>query len=165
MKYKLLCLAILATITLTGCRTSERVRSTKAYKEAVMDVQKEFAKEGYQLYDTKRTSDIDGSKQDTYKFRDTVGNTMEYTVNYTVKNDDNVYYVENVQVDGCMTSNINDYEQMCGSDSPINKIENLKKDEKISHVSAGKTIFFLVGLPAIIVLGLGGIIIAGLAAG
>lgn len=117
------------------------------------------------MYDTKRSSDIDGSKQDTYMFKDTVGNTMEYTVNYRVKNDDDVYYVEDVRVDGCITSDINAYDKMCGSDSPVHKIEKLKKDEKISHVSAGKTIFMVAVLPILITVGLFGIVFGGLAAG
>lgn len=154
MKTKILCIALLCSVFFAGCKVSERVSSTKAYKQAVKEVQDEFASEGYRLSDTKRSSDIDGTKQDIYKFQDTVGNTMEYTVSYKVNNDDDVYYVENVQVGGCVTSNMDAYERMCGSDSPINKIEKLSKDEKISHVSAGKTIWWLVGFPLVVTAGL-----------
>ena len=158
-------LLLITTILLfSGCRTSVKVTSTKAYKKAISEVQSEFSAEGFQMYDTKRSADIDGSKEDVYKFRDTTGKTMEFTVTYNVKNDDDVYYVENIQVDKCITSDNNDYERMCGDESPIHKVEHLKKDEKISRVSAGKTVFFLVGLPIIIVVGLFAVAFGGLAA-
>lgn len=165
MRYKSLLLLVIGMVALTGCRSSEKVRSTKAYKEAVKNVQIELAEKGYRLQDTKRSSDIDGTKLETYILQDTNGNSMEFSVGYRVKNDEDVYYVEDVHVDGCKTSNGNVYEDMCGYDSPIYKIEKLKKDEKISHVSAGKTIFFLVGLPILITGGLFAIVFGGLAAG
>lgn len=65
---------------------------------------------------------------------------------------------------GCVTTDGKNYEKLCGIESPVNKIEKLEYDKKISHVSAGKTIFFLVGVPAIIVAGLVGIVVVGLAA-
>ena len=86
---------------------------------------------------------------------------MEYTVSYKVNNDEDLYYVENVHIEGCTTSDINAYERLCGSDSPINRVEKLKKDEEIKQVSAGKTVFWLVGFPFIL---LGGLV-AGLAVG
>ena len=158
-----LLLLFTSILLFSSCRTSEKVTSTKAYKKAISEIQSELSVEGYQMYDKQNSADIDGSKQDIYKFRDTTGNTMEFKVMYYVKNDDDVYYVENVQVDGCSTSDNKAYESLCGNESPIYKVEHLKKDEKISRVSAGKTIFFLVGLPFIIVGALFGIVYGGLA--
>lgn len=153
MKYRYsLFFSIVSVLIFTGCRTREKVCSTKAYKETFREVQNEIAENGYRLYDSKRSLDIDGTTQNTYKFQDTNGNTLEFTVMYRMKNDDDIYYVENVQVDGCVTSNGNDYDKLCGSESPIYKIEKINKDEKISHISAGKTVLFVVvGVPIIIV--------------
>lgn len=164
MKKTTLCLMFALLALLTSCRTSEKVRSTTSYKKAVAEAQRELATDGYLLYDTKQSSDIDGTRHDIYKLKDTLGNTMEYNVTYNVKNDDDIYYVENVQVGGCVTTDGKNYEKLCGIESPVNKIEKLEYDKKISHVSAGKTIFFLVGVPAIIVAGLVGIVVVGLAA-
>ena len=78
---------------------------------------------------------------DTYRFADTLGNTMNYTVSYQLKNKDGFFYVTDLQVKGCETSNPKEYEKLCGKDSPIKwKITNLSPDESVEVFDYLKTL-------------------------
>ena len=86
---------------------------------------------------------------DTYRFADTLGNSMDYTVSYQLKNSDGFYYVTDLQVKGCETSNVREYGNLCGPTSPTKTITNLSPDTSVSLFDANKT-YILIGVLALI---------------
>lgn len=75
---------------------------------------------------------------DTYRFADTLGNTMNYSVSYKLREDaiTGISYVEDVEVCGCETSNPKDYENLCGRYSMVRQnINNLPKDQTLEKVN------------------------------
>ena len=85
--------------------------------------------------------------QDTYRFTDTLGNTMNYSVSYSAKQTrEGVPYVENIEVCGCETSNPKDYERLCGKYGLLNKINNIPKDQTIEEVNILNTTLVLSGI-------------------
>ena len=86
---------------------------------------------------------------DTYRFADTTGNSMDYTVSYQLKNKDGFFYVTDLQVKGCETSNVREYENLCGPKSPTKTITNLSPDSSVSLFDENKT-YLLIGVLAIL---------------
>ncbi len=85
--------------------------------------------------------------QDTYKFTDTLGNTMNYSVLYLLKqSNDGVSYVEDIEICGCETSNPQDYNELCGNQALINRIKEIPKDQQIQVLSTGNTIVAVAGV-------------------
>ena len=108
---------------------------------------------------------------DTYSFADTLGNTMNYTVSYQLNKStsnefyydfayDGFYYVTNLQVTGCKTSNPKEYERLCGKYSPTKKITYLYPDKSVEVFDKKETLFgtLLISI-AIGIIGMGGVII------
>lgn len=78
--------------------------------------------------------DNDYVTTDKYTFLDTNGNLMSYSVSYNLKESDDsvkIFYVTNVNVSQCETSNPQYYSNLCGSYSPIRSIEMTPKNTKI----------------------------------
>lgn len=85
--------------------------------------------------------------QDTYRFADAEGNTMNYSVSYSAKqSSDGVPYVENVEVCGCETSNPNDYERLCGNASVVKQINKVPKDQKLQQMNVMNTTLAVSGI-------------------
>lgn len=85
--------------------------------------------------------------QDTYKFTDTLGNTMSYSVLYLLKqSDDGISYVEDVEICECETSNPHDYDELCGNQASINRIREIPKNQQIQVLSTGNTIVAIAGV-------------------
>lgn len=85
--------------------------------------------------------------QDTYRFADSIGNTMNYTVAYSAKQTDNgIHYVENIEVCGCETSNPNDYERLCGNESLVKQINLTPKDQEVKQMDVMGTTLAVTGI-------------------
>lgn len=85
--------------------------------------------------------------QDTYRFADTLGNTMNYSVTYSAKQTtDGVPYVENLELCGCETSNPKDYEKLCGNESVVKQINDVPKDQKVEKLNVMNTTLAITGI-------------------
>lgn len=85
--------------------------------------------------------------QDTYRFADSLGNTMSYSIVYCVQQTtDGKPYVVNSKVCGCETSNPKDYDRLCGDESVVKQINNLPKDQTINRVNVVNTSLAVTGV-------------------
>ena len=130
MKLKYLSLSITTLLCLSSCTTTYQVTSKAALNKALDNVAIELRSKGYypvgMSTDTKNEVTITGQSyskhagygtlmdnnyitNDTYRFADTNGNSMNYTVSYQLRNNNGFIYVTDLQVKGCETSNIKEY--------------------------------------------------------
>ena len=85
--------------------------------------------------------------QDTYRFADSLGNTMNYSVSYQAKQtNEGIPYVENIELCGCETSNPKDYDRLCGNDSFVKSINNVPKDQKVEEMNVINTTLAVSGI-------------------
>ena len=85
--------------------------------------------------------------QDTYRFSDADGNTMNYSVSYSAKQtSDGIPYVENLELCGCETSNPKDYERLCGNNSVVKQINDVPKDQKVEKLNVMNTTLAITGI-------------------
>lgn len=85
--------------------------------------------------------------QDTYRFADEEGNTMNYSVSYSAKETiDGDPYIEDIEVCGCETSNPKDYEKLCGNESIVKQISSLPKDQEIKKMNVMNTTLAVSGI-------------------
>ncbi len=86
--------------------------------------------------------------QDTYRFADSLGNTMSYSVSYSAKQTkEGIQYVEHLEMCGCETSNPKDYERLCGDDSFVRQQINIvPKDQEMEVENYNKTVLLAVGV-------------------
>ena len=85
--------------------------------------------------------------QDTYRFADTLGNTMNYSVTYSAKQTtEGIPYVENLELCGCETSNPKDYEKLCGNESVVKQINDVPRDLKVEKMNVMNTTLAITGI-------------------
>lgn len=144
-------IAIVAGFLLSGCVGPMFVTSVPAYDGTVDSVVAGIESKGYRYigkkHDTRNerrqeVAHMDGDNSysdwipneivnlDTYSFADSVGNTMSLSVQYRggVDHTNGTFYYFDVKVVGCSTSNTKDYEPLCGVQSPVWLLDNIKKD-------------------------------------
>ena len=152
---------IICCFTFSGCYTTHSVISKTSLDETIDNVAIELRSRGYYLVgtstDTKNEVTVTGHSEygtfmvnnyinsDIYRFADTLGNTMNYTLSYWLKNNNKFYYVTDLQVKGCETSNPKEYRNLCGSTSPTKLITNLSPDESV-EVFDRKTTLGAIGM-------------------
>ena len=157
---------IICCVSFSSCYTTHSVISKTSLDETIDNVDIELRSRGYYLIgtstDTKNEVTVTGQSyskysgygtrmdnnyitSDTYRFADTLGNSMNYTVSYQLKKSDGFYFVTNLQVKGCETSNPKEYRNLCGSKSPIKLITNLSPDESV-EVFDRKTTLGAIGM-------------------
>ena len=83
---------------------------------------------------------------DTYHFADTLGNTMDYSISYQLNHKGDFYFVRDLQVNGCKTSNVKDYNRLCGSNSPTKTINTLPLDSQVELYDETKTYLMIGGV-------------------
>jgi len=144
-------LLICAMAVLAACTGPMYVTSVPTYNKTIDEVVAAIESQGYAFigkeHDIRNTTrqsappfegnvnssnwiPLDYVNVDTYRFADSAGNTMSFTVEYRSSNDHTngmVYYAD-VQTAGCTTSNSNDYERLCGDRSPIRMLDTIQKD-------------------------------------
>ena len=165
MKFEYLYFSIMTLLCMSSCTTTYPVTSKALLDQALNHVAIELKKDGYYLAgsstDTKNDVRITGQSysnysgygtrldnnyitSDTYRFADTIGNSMNFTVSYKkLKLNNGLIFVTNLQVKGCETSNVKEYTNLCGSNSPIKRLDNLPHDTSVSLYDANKTYTFI----------------------
>lgn len=170
MKQKSIFLVVIAALSLCSCTTTYNVISKAALDSSVNQVSNEMGKYGYypagSSTDTRNEVTVTGQSyskytgygtkmdnnfitSDTYRFADTAGNTMNFTVGYQLKNSDGQLFVTEVEVKGCETSNVREYNKLCGNMAPKQIIENLRPDTTVEIYDEAKTYLLLGGLSLI----------------
>ncbi len=149
MRVALLICAV--TVVLSGCVGPLYVTSVPTYNSTIETVVTGIESEGYGFVSESHDRRNERGHQvahmewdntysdwipnelvnhDTYRFVDSVGNTMQFEVQYRAGVDHQngtVYYTE-VQTVGCSTSNRKDYDRLCGNHSPIRILDTICKD-------------------------------------
>ena len=156
---------------MTSCMDTFYVTQKATFDKAIQSVQSQMAQNGFSSTgsntNTRNETVVTGvsySKytgygsamannfitQDTYRFADTLGNTMNYSVSYSAKQSDNgIPYVENIEVCGCETSNPKDYERLCGNESFVKQINNVPKDQEIKQINVMNTTLAATGITVV----------------
>lgn len=152
----------------TSCMDTYYVTKKSTFDKAIRSVQSQMAVQGFSSTgsnsNTRNETVVTGvsySKytgygsamannyitQDTYRFADSLGNTMNYSVSYQAKQTkEGIPYVENVELCGCETSNPKDYERLCGNGSYIKSINNVPKDLTIEEMNVVNTSLAVSGI-------------------
>ena len=84
-------------------------------------------------------ADNANAKVDEYSFQDSKGNTLKFAVAYNEALQGNTMYLLDVSTIGCEVSNPQDFESLCGKDSPIEKIKLIPQDKPVEVGDAAKT--------------------------
>lgn len=139
---------------LTGCTINHPVTSRSTFDSIVNDVKLDLARQGYapsgSNTETKNNVYVEGTSYskytgygskmandfvttDTYRFTNEDGGTMSFSVSYKANQDasNGLVYVTEVSTAGCETSNAKQYDKLCGSNSPVKKIDNIPQDASI----------------------------------
>ena len=160
------CLAV--TLGMSSCMDTYYVTQRTTFDAAIKSVQTQMADNGfystgsntntrnepivtgvsYSKYTGYGTAmDNNYITQDTYRFADTLGNTMNYSVSYMAKRtNDGVSYVENLELCGCETSNPKDYERLCGNESIVKQINHVPIDQKVKKINVMNTALAVTGI-------------------
>lgn len=161
-----------------SCTITQPVTSRSRFDKTVNEVKSDLARQGYapsgSSSDTKNNVYVEGTSYskytgygskmandyvttDTYRFTHEDGSTMSFTVSYKAKQDKTkgLVYVTEVSTAGCETSNAKQYDALCGSNSPIKKIDSIAQDASIEIPDVLGNTMLAVGLGA-----LSGIILA-----
>lgn len=78
---------------------------------------------------------------DNYSYTDTLGNTVNYSIAYKLKeSSDNILYIENPNIVSRTTSNPNQYDKFFGPDSPIEKLKDIPKSDSVSLYDEDRTL-------------------------
>lgn len=168
MQKRYLILLLNAILFFPSCTETFYVTKNSTFKKTVADVNSQLSNDGYKIVGS--TSEVKnnlyaektsyskytgyGTKmennfitRDTYSFADSIGNKMNYSVEYSAKRSEKgVNYVENVEVCGCETSNPLEYEKLCGKGSEIYRINTLPKDQPIQTTDVANTTLAVTGI-------------------
>lgn len=138
-------------LALTGCAGPMYVTSITVYNSTIDKVVAGIESEGYNYvgmnHDTRNerrheVAHMEGDNTysawipndivnvDTYNFADSAGNTMQCQVQFKggLDHTNSTFYINEVSVVGCSTSNKKDYERLCGEQSPVWTLDTIQKD-------------------------------------
>ena len=171
-KTRRMMLLLASAVILSSCTNTYYVTSKKTFDDEVASVKSDMAKKGYSLSgsntETKNNVYVEGTSYsrytgygskmandfittDKYRFSDESGNTVDFSVSYKAKQDAStgLVYVTEVSTAGCETSNAKLYDEMCGSNSPIKKIDALPQDASIEVTDVMATTLLVTGLSVV----------------
>ena len=158
-----------AVVLLSSCTTTYPVTSRSTFDKTIDEVKSDLAKQGYapsgSSTDTKNNVYVEGTSYsrytgygskmandfvttDTYRFSHEDGSTMSFSVSYKANQDPTkgLIYVTEVSTAGCETSNAKQYDVLCGSNSPIKKLNTLPQDASIEKTDVMGTTLLVTGL-------------------
>lgn len=138
-------------LALTGCVGPMYVTSITVYNSTIDKVVAGIESEGYKYvgmnHDTRNerrheVAHMEGDNTysawipndkvniNTYRFVDNAGNTMQFQVQFKggLDHTNSTFYINEVSVVGCSTSNKKDYERLCGEQSPVWTLDTIQKD-------------------------------------
>lgn len=129
----------------SGCRSSFPASSERAYQECLGQVKTVMVSDGYTLEGQGRQGGY--HDKETYSFGNPEGDKVQFTIEVHRGDNDGITYIDEVNVTGCSTSNVKEYEHYCGEDGVPAHIMKyyLKKDTRGSKFSVGKTIWTVIG--------------------
>lgn len=150
---KILMVGVMALV-LTACVGPMHVTSITVYNSTIDKVVAGIENEGYNYvgmnHDTRneRRHEIAHMEGDntysawipndkvninTYRFVDNAGNTMQFQVQFKggLDHTNSTFYINEVKVVGCSTSNKKDYERLCGEQSPVWTLDTIQKDKTV----------------------------------
>ena len=167
---KLFSLTLMVVLfVMTSCMDNIYMTQRTTFDRSIKEVQNQLAQQGYDLSgtstNTRNEAVVTGQSytdvgygfmmennfitQDTYKFTDSLGNTMNYSLSYQAKqSDDDVPYVDHVELCGCETSNPRDYERMCGDAAVVKQLNDMPKDRQVKVLNKTKTYWAASGIAA-----------------
>lgn len=142
---------MVCALFMMGCTTSKHTINPATYSNKIESVNKSIESLGYHLSGTSSDQKNEvfvaatsystqagyGSAMkndyfwyDSYRFVDSLNNTVSYTVKYKYNKDiRDSFYVSNVSVVGCDCSKAKDYNQVCGQDGVTKKINRIDNDQ------------------------------------
>lgn len=158
------------TALLTSCYPSTMVVSKKSFDNAILETEQSFNEMGFYKNGISTNKNTDITKTtgivympnvgivpytsedknettiETYSFSDTIGNTVNYSIAYKMKEShDGISYVENTDVISRVASNPNQYDKVFGVNSPVNKLQNIPKNDVASVYDEEKSMAALLG--------------------
>lgn len=166
-KVQTVCIAALGTLILASCTNTRYVTAKSTFDQTVNEVKSDLAQRGFapsgSSTDTKNNVYVEGTSYskysgygskmandfvttDTYRFTNDEGNTMNFSVTYKAKQNGNLIYVTDVSTAGCETSNAKQYDSLCGSGSPIKKLDKLPQDATFEEIDVMGTTLAVTGI-------------------
>lgn len=160
---------VLGMLLLASCTTSRPTISEKTFYRELDAVNQSIDSLGYRLSgsysdvinevyvsDTYFSSETGYSAEmkndynwyDTYRFTDSVGNTVSYQIKYKGKGAQDargVYYVSDVRLVGCDCSNTKDYKSVCGPGGATNRLNLIQNDQVSTFKNVAGTVFTALG--------------------
>ena len=158
-----------AAVLLSSCTNTYLVTSRSTFDKTVNEVKSDLAKQGYapsgSSTDTKNNVYVEGTSYskyagygskmandfvttDTYRFSHEDGSSMSFSVSYKARQDamKGLIYVTEVSTAGCETSNAKQYDALCGSNSPVKKLNTLPQDASVEELDVVGTTLLTTGL-------------------
>lgn len=160
--------SLAVVLGMTSCMDTFYVTQRTTFDAAIKSVQSQMANRGYYLNGSSTNTrneavvtDVSYSRysgygtamanvfitQDTYRFADSLGNTINYSVSYQAKQTkEGTQFVENVELCGCETSDPKEYEQLCVQEVKLKQLNDLPKDQKIRIPNVTNTLLAATGI-------------------
>ena len=158
------------TMLFVGCYSTKPATQMSTLNRTVNEAKLELKSLGYTEVDRVHTTDNMQNESsefsnenkvyltsDTYKFASEDGNTLQFKVSYQeIKSVEgtNLPVVTQVNTSECSVSDLHRYNELCGDQSPIRKIDNMPKDTSVQQADKAKTnalVILLSILPATII--------------
>ena len=162
-KYLIIYLAFCAFL-MTGCYSTVNVTSKERFDNTISSTTEKLNQMGYRKTgaSTGKNTDITRSEGfvympnvgvlpysnakknettiDNYSFVNSNGEMLNYSVAYELKKShDSIMYVENVNILGCHTNSPDNFELLCGDNSPIMQISQMENVDNVSVYNENKT--------------------------
>lgn len=160
----------MSALALASCTNTRLVTSRTTFDRTVGEVKSDLAKQGFapsgSSSETKNNVYVEGTSYskytgygskmandfittDTYRFSSEDGTTMNFSVSYKARQNGNLVYVTEVSTAGCETSNAKQYESLCGSNSPVKKLDSLPQDASFEETDVVGTTLLVTGLSVV----------------
>lgn len=150
---------------LASCTQTYLVTSRDDLFGEVENIRRNLENDGYRLTSAKTSSgsvqvaglsmgepSLGGAytSQDTYKFVDGDGKTLTYSVAYQNRTIDTVLFVSSIQVCECETSDPDDFDRLCGSDSYVNRLNGIRENTEVHVTNKTQTALLATGIGVVI---------------
>ena len=123
-------------MTMTSCGLYEKVTNKTTFDKANLAVQSQLETRGFKAISIDSVVNNPDAKYsehlDTYRFADSLGNTMKYSVTYNLGKSKKGDYLYRTMFCGCETSDPDDYERLCGDDDLFKPIKELPKERNVT---------------------------------
>ncbi len=161
MKHSIgLLMAAMAAVLATGCTQMRDVVSMRGYEKTLAQLTSEMEQQGYRQIgaESKSSNEISVDKTITYydhgresgysqkmknnlyyhnvyTFADSTGNQATVTTVYKPAEAGGTVYLEEYELEGCKTTNPNDYARLCGQGSVVQRnLQTLSKDTQVKDL-------------------------------